>query len=217
MSGTCEFFEIGKDTDFDAALQWVRARCESNVPLGVGYDVATTEKQTSNPSAVSLVEQHGQQYVVRAILVWKTKDPAVVRERFRRLLPAISVRGMSARRLCIDATSERLFATDLARDLADLVPVELVISSTSVRVPGREEPTNLKTLLGDQLIAALNDNRLTLPPARYVREDWRLLRKERGLYTCAVDEQGRHGDTFDSTKLGRRALDDVGGYSAELV
>jgi hypothetical protein len=154
MNGVAEFFPVETDTDFDTALRWIRMHCEPHVPLGLGLDVATTEKETSNPSSISLVEQHGRQYIVRAIIVWKTKDPAIAKERIRRVIHAVAVRGTPPRRLCIDASSERYFAADLAKDLEGLLPVELVISGTSVQVPGREEATNMKTLLGDQLIAA---------------------------------------------------------------
>jgi hypothetical protein len=43
----------------------------------------------------------------------------------------------------------------------------------------------------------LDDNHLWLPSERYVREDWRLVKKEKGQFVCEPDSDGRHGDTFD--------------------
>ena len=60
-------------------------------------------------------------------------------------------------------------------------------------------------------MARLNDNRLTLPPERYVREDHRLPKKIKGLYVCEVAPDGKHGDTFDSGKLASWALNNRGG------
>jgi len=59
----------------------------------------------------------------------------------------------------------------------------------------------MKQYTCSMLVGELNDNHLTIPPERYVLEDWRLVRTERGIYAWDPDAQGRHGDTFDSTRL----------------
>ena len=48
--------------------------------------------------------------------------------------------------------------------------------------------------------------KLTLPPERYLREDHRLVKKDRGSYVCEAQADGKHGDTFDSGKLADWAL-----------
>ncbi|MGA2662468.1 MAG: hypothetical protein ABSH34_33730 [Verrucomicrobiota bacterium] len=110
------------------------------------------------------------------------------------------------RALAIDATSERYFAEDLRKQFAPLLPVLLVVASESLHKPGLDKPTNWKEFLGDQYLALLHDNRLTLPPDDYVRADHRLVLKDRGRFVCEPDSLGRHGDTFDAAKLALHAL-----------
>jgi hypothetical protein len=99
-----------------------------------------------------------------------------------------------------------------------MVPVELVIGSQTIEIPGREETITMKQYLGGQLVAELDDNHLTLPPERYLREDWRLVKKEKGQFVCEPDVDGKHGDTFDSTKLALRALkSSAGAITAETI
>lgn len=214
----CRFFAISTDEDFEAALDWLEENLGTG-RVGIGADIATTTKQKSNPTAVSVVEEHGVEMIARVILVWKTTDPAVATMRFRRIAEAVAARaeGGPARRMSMDATNERYFCETLRRDLARYVPVELVVMSETIERPTGETMT-MKQYLGSLLVGVIDDNHLTLPPDRYVREDFRLVKKEKGDFVCEPDENGRHGDTFDSTKLGKRALMNAGGaISAETL
>ena len=126
----------------------------------------------------------------------------------RRIVEAIRLRkqGGRARRLCVDATNERYFARMAQKALAAELPVELVIMSETIEVAGQPAPITMKQHLGSLLVAELDDNHLWLPPERYLREDWRLVKKEKGQFVCVPDSDGRHGDTFDGAKLGIKAL-----------
>lgn len=210
--GECAVFQINNDTEFAAALAWLQGHLGPGA-IGLGWDLATTTSETSNPSAVAVVEQSGVDLIVRAVLVWKLADPDVAMERARRVITAVQDRkaGGRARRLCIDATNERYFSVQARKELGSLLPVELVIGSETIEPPGQEEPITMKQFLGGQLVAELDDNHLTLPPERYLREDWRLVRKEKGQFVCEPDSSGRHGDTFDGVKLGLRALRSTAG------
>ncbi len=206
----CRLFQIQNDRDFAQALEWIREVLTGGA-VGLGWDVATTTSETSNPNGFAVVEEHGVDLIVPAVLVWKTADPDIALERARLIVQAVAERRVvggnrRARRLCVDATNERYFAQRVRKELAALVPVELVIGSETTEVPGQPEPMTMKQFLGSRLVGDLDDNRLTLPPERYLREDWRLVRKEKGQFVCEPDANGRHGDTFDGTKLGRHAL-----------
>jgi hypothetical protein len=72
--------------------------------------------------------------------------------------------------------------------------------------PSLDKPTNWKEYLGNQLIAKLDDNNLTLPPDEYTRTDYRLVMKDRGRIVCEPNDQGMHGDCFDADKLAGHAL-----------
>ena len=205
----CALCVIHSDSDFAQALDQVKAHLpDLTGPLGLGWDLATTTSETSNPSALAIVEQQGRDIIARAVLVWKTADPDVALARVRGVIAALTTRqvGGRPRRLCIDATNERYFSQTCRRELATLLPVELVIGSETIEVPAEPAPITMKQYLGGQLVAELDDNHLTLPADRYLREDWRLVRKEKGQFVCEPDAAGRHGDTFDAVKLGLRAL-----------
>jgi hypothetical protein len=205
--GHCQLFIVEHDSHMRPALEWIRTMTGKGA-VGIGLDTATTTRSTSNPTAIAVCERSGAETIVRAVLVWKTNDPSIAIERIRSVVDAVASRpsGGAARRLAIDASNERYFAESVRRELSSSIPVELVVAGESATAPGMSEPMNFKTLLGSELVGELDDNHLWLPPDRYLREDFRLVKKERGMFTCDADGQGRHGDTFDAVKLGLRAL-----------
>jgi hypothetical protein len=205
--GHCRHFAIETDEDMTAAMVWIRDKLGDG-PVGLGLDLATTTGETSNPTSISVIEKRGVEKVVTAILTWKTADPAVATERIRRTLQVVPLRpaGGPARRLSIDATNERYFAAAIRASLQSIIPVELIVGSEAVERPG-QEPMNWKQFLGSQWVGELEDNHVWLPPERYVKEDFRLVKKDRGSFTCDPDEYGRHGDTFDSCKLADHSLE----------
>lgn len=209
--GKCQCFVIDGDLDFDHALKWLSQNISDN-PVGIGADWATTEKAISNPTAISVVEREGAGYLVRAIVVWKTSDPDIAEERVVRIVETVNGRknGGRAKAFGQDATSERYFCERIKKRLRPLVPVHNLVGSETIERPGGEKMT-MKQFLGSQYVGVLDDNNLTLPPDRYVREDHRLPKKEKGSFVCEADEKGRHGDTFDSSKNGVHVLNRPGG------
>jgi hypothetical protein len=111
--------------------------------------------------------------------------------------------------LAQDATNERYYAEQNWRYFRHRVPVILVVASQAVDKPGLDKPTNWKEYLGNQLVAKLDDNNLTLPPDEYTRTDYRLVMKDRGRFVCEPNDQGMHGDCFDADKLAGHALTNV--------
>lgn len=213
--GKCRLYLIEDERDMREALDWMVANLGPGA-VGIGIDLATTEKQTSNPTSVTVTEQNGTEYIERVVFVWKTKDPRIAKERFRAITVAIDKRkeGGRGRRLCIDATNERYFASEVRDEMSALIPVELVIGSETIQIPGRDEPITMKQYLGAMYVGELHDNHLTLPPERYLKEDHRLPRMEKGKFVCDPDVEGRHGDTFDSGKNSIYALKPKGELGA---
>jgi hypothetical protein len=181
-------------------------------PVTIGYDIATTEKGTSNPSSIAIMPHIGRDYPVRLLFRWKTADPAKARAILREILS-----GVRCRRLSIDATNERYFATDVRRELGRLCAIELIISSERITYQGAE--ILVKTYLGNLVVNALEEGQLALPPDRWVREDFRLVRRVKGGFDADVDGSGNHGDTFDSTKLALHGWMTplVGAFTAETL
>ncbi len=217
--GQCGLFYIDSDADLARAVSHIRENLGDG-PVGIGFDVATTEKKVSNPSSVTVTERRGNEFRQVAVILWKERRETIARERARRIVEAVRDRkeGGPARRLCIDATSERLFAQGTQEEFRGLIPVELVISSVGIQPPTYTEPTNYKTWLGDLYASEINDNHYTLPPENYFKKDHRIVIKDRGLYMCDAEADGAHGDTFDSGKLAQHALNEVGvGFTAEII
>ena len=211
--GRCHFADIRSEHAFGEALRLLQTSLGDG-PVGLGFDVATTSGDISNPSSVTVRELNGSLRWDRLKLIWKERQPQLVRLRLRQILETIRNRcqGGPARRLCVDATNERYFAADLAANLAPIVLVQCVVASQSVLPPPQgaspvASPINYKTWLGDLESALVNEGRLALPPDDYIRQDYRRMIKKEGRYFCLPDPlSGAHADTFDSGKLAELAL-----------
>ena len=203
----CAFVFADSDADYFRALDRLRG-CLGSGRVALGFDVATTTSETSNPSSITVMEESGMERSARLVLIFKSKQRAVMVERLEGILDAIASRpaGGPARRLCIDASNERLAAEETRTDLQLRVPVQLVLAGASVQPPGYIDPTNYKTWLGDLYSTAINENTIALPSDNYIKKDHRLVMKDRGQYLCTPDADGAHGDTFDSGKLALYAL-----------
>lgn len=211
-ASNCRCFMIDDDSDMDEACAWLAKNIHPTNSVGLGFDVATTTNETSNPSVVSVVENDAADVTVRAFFVWKTRDPQIARERLDQIVTVIEHRQYGrAKAMAIDASNERYFAEDVKTQFRSRLPVALIVAGEGVKKPGEEKPgmekqTNWKQYLGDQYVGILDDNHLTLPPETYVRVDHRLVKKDRGQFVCVPSPEGMHGDTFDAAKLGVHAV-----------
>lgn len=198
--------------DGELPADWRARLGEITEPVTVGFDVATTEKNSSNPSSLTIAEKRGTELLARAILRWKTSEPKV-----STAIVLEIVRTLKVRRLVIDATNERFFAKALADACSRHCTVELVVSSEKIQIGAVE--MLVKTYLGNLCTNAIEDGRLALPPAREVRNDFRLVRRVRGGFDNEVDGSGNHGDTFDSTKLALHGwlTPSTGAFTAETM
>ena len=216
-SGNCSFFFIDNDSEFRRAIDALRANLRDG-EVGVGFDIATTTKETSNPSSVTVTERNGTERSQRLVVLWKEKKPQIVRERLRQIFDAIADRpkGGRAKRFCILAQSERYFAEETSDELAGVVPTTLVIESVAIQPPGYAKPTNYKTYLGDIYSAAVNDNHYAMPPSEYLKRDQRMTVKNAGRFECDPEPDGKHGDTFCSGEAAEFALMGMGepGYDS---
>ena len=216
--GECQLFQIADDVDFDVALTWLQSKLGKN-PVAVGVDWASSQKEGSNPTSVTVTEADGENEIQRAVLLWKSGNPMLQRERLRRIVTAINERpeGGRVRRVGQDATGQQLFCKDVARDLGGLCPVENIVMSETVELPGYDTPVTKKTYYSDLYVAKFNDNRVSAPPERYYREDHRLPKKIKGLFVCEPQADGKHGDTFDSGKIASAMLKGGAGLTSESV
>lgn len=209
---TCRCVVVDSDRDFLQAMTWLAEHADPHAKIGLGLDKGTTTKEKSNPTVLSVMEEHGPEIVNRLTLVWKTHDPDVNDERIETVLRTLAHRpGGRACALAVDATNEKLDAERQRKKFRAQIPVLLIVASETVDKPGLQKPTNWKQYSGEQYVAKLDDNHLTLPPEAYLRQDHRLVLKDRGKFVCEPDDQGRHGDTFDGNKLGLVALTWRGG------
>lgn len=204
--GKCRLFQIETDDDVAAALDFLVEHLGPG-RVGVGVDWATTDGATSNPTSITVLEEVGAEYVAPVTLVWKTRDPDLAIRRLTQVVEAVNARpaGGRARRVCQDASSEKYHCVNVRRELAHLVPVEDVVAGETVDQPGGE-PITKKAILGNDLVGILDDNRLTTAPERYLKTDFRLVKRDRGSFTTDLGAAGEHGDTFDSHKFALRAL-----------
>jgi hypothetical protein len=206
-----------KTVDVGAILPegWLAAVDPSATTLGLGMDVGTTTKGTSNPSALALVQKVGFEYRTPLIVRWKSTDPAVARAVIQAVLDALATLHLRVRRLCVDATSEKLFAVDLRRHFSGKLPVELVVSSEALDYGG--ERMLYKAYLGNLFVNTVEDGYLALPSEEWVKTDVRSVARERGTFNAEILEDGGHGDVFDAVKLALHAIVAKGGGRAEAA
>ena len=217
--GQCGLFQISADSDLDSALVFLRSRLGKG-PVGIGVDWASSQKESSNPTSVTVTEGDGENELQRAVFIWKASNPEIQRERLGRIVSTVNTRksGGHVRRVGLDATGQQLFCRDVAASLGGIAPVELVVMSETVTLPGYDTPVSKKTWYGDLYVSKFNDNRVAAPPERYYREDHRLPKKINGLYVCEPQADGKHGDTFDSGKIASAMLRSTSGaITAESV
>lgn len=170
--------------------------------IGIGTDLGTTTKAKSNPTGVAVIQEDGRDLVARLVVRFKTADERVLPALLRQLcqLP----HGLRVRKVCADATNERFFVARIKRELAGLVVVEPVVASDGVEYGG--EKMNMKTFLGALLVNTIEDGRLLLPRAEWLRDDIRSVKRDRGSFSADVDADGNHADCFDGLKLALFAL-----------
>lgn len=172
--------------------------------IGIGYDTATTEKEKSNPSSIVVTEQVGNIMTARLVWRWKTANPAVAIERTENVVRRLIAAGKRPRRLCIDGSNERYFATTVATRLRALIQVEVVVGSETVEHKG--EKLSMKDYLGNLAANTIEDGNAALPPDKWVETDFRLVKKKKGHFDNDLDSSGNHGDTFDGFKLSLKGL-----------
>lgn len=214
---SCRLFQVEDERDFNLGLEWMMDHL-SSATLGLGLDLATTEKETSNPSSFTVMERHGVTFQGLCSFVWKTAAPELAMSRIVRLVEAICARpeGGAPKRLCVDASNERYFAGLVARALARLVTVQPVLGGERIERPGEEAQT-MKQFLGNLLVNTLEDGRLILAPEAYLKKDFRLVKRDRGSFATDIAPDGAHGDVFDSHKLALWALEGKGSGVIESV
>jgi hypothetical protein len=187
------------------------AAAMTDAPWAVGYDIATTEKGTSNPSAIVVTQEVGpKQYAERLVLRFKAANDAEAKAILRTVIQdAEKAAGRRARAVAVDATSERYFCVQLRREFSRYARVLLVVGSEGTEYGG--EKMNFKQRLGSAYAAAYEDSALAVPPDRWVKDDRRLVKRVRGSFDNDLDSAGNHGDTFDGGKLALYALTGSGG------
>lgn len=168
-------------------------------PLALGYDVATSNKGKSNPSSITAMQRSGPVAIARLVISWKSAEPEIARQIITALLDDIERVGARARRLNIDASSEKYFAADMRTFLRSRLPVDLIAGNQTLKFRGEE--MDAKTLLGNMYCSALEDNLILLPAGSFIELDHRLVKREAGRFVTELGPSGEHGDTFDSGKL----------------
>lgn len=176
-------------------------------PVALGYDVATTTKKKSNPSAAAIIQKVGVDFIVRAVCRWKSADPKISEAILDEALDL--PHGLRLRRLVIDGTNEKYYASTQRSRLSGRVAVDIIVSSETMTHKGEE--MNWKAYLGNLLVNTVEDGRLLLPNETWLKNDLRQPKKDRGTFTCEPDNEGNHGDCFDAIKLGLHGVIGTGG------
>ena len=167
-------------------------------PLTWGLDLATSEKGTSNPSSLTVSEKWDGLFIERLVIAWKTSDPDVTKEIVGFVINDVILSGRKWRRGSIDGTNEFFFATQVKRQFQSRCPIGIIKGNESVIYRGQK--FDAKTLLGNLYVNAHTDGLIATPPATWIKDDRRLVKRDKGRFDCDLGRMGEHGDTFDSGK-----------------
>ena len=173
-------------------------------PVGMGHDVATTTKEQSNPSALAVIEKVGLSFIVRLLMSWKTSDDRVSKAILRHAAESLIRAEKRPRKLTVDNSNEKFFASQVQRELAGVVPVDLLAGGEVIKYLSEE--MTVKNYLGNLVINTMTDHRLALPNDPVLKVDFRLVKRDRGGFVTEIGPGGRHGDTFDAVKLALHSL-----------
>lgn len=168
-------------------------------PVGLGLDLATTDKQTSNPASLVVMEKAGGRYWERLVIAWKTRDERVTEAVLEMLLEDIAATGTRPRGVAVDASNETFFAQGLARRLRRFAPFHLIKGGEHLTHQGETLPA--KELLGNLYVNAHQDGLLATPEGGWIKKDRRLVKRDKGRFYADTGRQGQHADTFDAGKL----------------
>jgi len=185
---------------------WARA-VPAGGSFGLGYDVATTDGATSNPSAIVARQQNGSHATEWLVVSFKSRVPDDSLLILRTVASDLRLAGHHLRRCCVDSSNEKYHATRVRAALRGLCPVAAIGGGDTLTWDGEEH--RAKQLLGALYIADYDDNLLTCPRAEWIKSDRRLVKLRGGRYDADVDDKGRHADTFDAGKLAKWAC--IGG------
>lgn len=180
-----------------------------DAPVGLGLDLATTEKGTSNPSSLTAGQKWAGRFYARLVVAWKTADPDVTRAMVRLVLDQLAAADIRPRRLGVDSSNERFYAAELRKEFGGRVPVDLIAGQDKLEHRGTQ--LDAKTLLGNLYASALEDGLVVLPVDDFIAYDYRLVKREAGGFITDTGKGGEHGDCFDSGKLAYWALEGQGG------
>lgn len=198
-------------------------------PVGVGMDIATTTNKKSNPSSITVSQRAGYRSVERLTARFKTDNEAVSRAMLRIVLEDLQAKGVPIRRICLDGTNERFFCQKLQKEFSVFAPVDAIVASEKPdpKLYPLAGDMNWKQFLGSAYVSVYEDALIAIAPEEWLRKDRRSVTRDKGSFVNTLDEDGNHGDTFDSGKLSRFALwrggrstahaASVGGFAGQSV
>ncbi len=178
-------------------------------PTALGQDQATSERGTSNPSCLVVMQRLSPAYAAKLVLRWKSASADVSEAILLRVLDDLIAHHTRPRACCIDASNEVFHAQRLRKAAMGKCPVYLIKSGEKVSFRGQD--TLYKPLLGNMLAAAAEDNMLILPCEEWIIDDCRLVKRDRGSFMTETGAHGEHGDVFDALKLALWGLEGIGG------
>lgn len=217
LGGTAAISLMGVQYAMELGKQFECVSSEGHPPVGwekvlgegrlsIGIDPATTEKNKSNPTGLAVLEEVGSIIVERLVCRYKESNPDEQKAILRDLVASLP---RKPRRIVIDGSNERFFARDIKTMFAGICQVEIIVSGEKTEYQGESMPW--KTYLGNLMVNRITDGLLSLPPSRWIKNDFRSVIRNRGGFDNLLDSAGNHGDCFDASKNALHGLVGKGG------
>lgn len=182
---------------------WVDlCKFKPGVPAVIGVDPATTEGDKSNPSGFCASQMDGNIHVARAMMRYKIANPKEARAVLVSAVADLKAARVPVKCVVLDGTSEKYWCLETRQELEPQCPVLIMVSSEREQLHG--ENVLVKTALGTEAVATLDDGQAALPDHKDVKDDFRLVRRFKGGFDNQTDAEGNHADMFDGYKLALR-------------
>lgn len=181
------------------------------LPVAIGADPATTENQKSNPFGLCVAQRAGADILAKVMLRFKTSNPRLAMNKLVEVAGTLRAKGFIVSGLGIDASSERFWAAEVVKTFSEKNLCRVILLVASEKITKRGEDYNLKSYTGSVVASLCEDGHFAAPPAREVRDDFRLVMRHKGSFDNLTDAAGNHGDLFDAAKAATYVLTEDSG------
>ncbi len=174
--------------------EWA-ALLQEGAATALGLDLASTIKETSNPSALCVMQEINARSYEVLNLRFKTDDTETLVAVLRYIISCLSLPLIKG--LAVDTSNEKFAGSTLKSQL----PCRVVGYSGGQNVTFEGVACSAKYAMGAAYVGMYESGRLGTASDDWLSRDRQLVTRDGDKYVAALSKEGYHADTFDAAKL----------------